>query len=122
MPSGFPRCSCLGRSGNTDAIASLPSGKPAPQAQRAVGALELRAIQFRLATSSAGRLERFEAALTLAAHLECPSDSGQNLTGTEQLGGLLAPLFQGLEISAGTQKCFHSIRDTRDFTIICEIQ
>jgi hypothetical protein len=93
--------------------------------------LELRAIQFRLATSSAGRLERFEAAPppcpvppadALAAHLECPSDSGQNLTGTEQLGGLLAPLFQGLEISAGTQKCFHSIRDTGDFTIICEIQ
>ncbi len=73
-----------------------------PLAQRSVNLVQLGVGELRLAPGSAGRAQGGEAALsplpipatnTLAAHLECASDRGQNLAAAEQLSGLLAPLF-----------------------------
>lgn len=73
-----------------------------PLAQRSVNLVQLGVGELRLAARSTGRAQGGDPALpplpvpatnTLAAHLQCPSDTGQNLAAAEQLRGLLAPLF-----------------------------
>ena len=90
-----------GHTGQGPQIGAKPLG-PRPLAKQALDPLELLAVQFGFATGSAGSSEGGQAALppgsvpatdTLAAHVERPSDKGQNLAGAEQLSGPLAPLF-----------------------------
>jgi hypothetical protein len=111
-----------------EAVGSRPLAKPA------LDAFELRSVQFGFATGSAGGSQGGQAALlpgavpaagTLAAHLECPSHKGRTLAGTEQLRGLPAPLFQGLEISSGTHQWFHASSISQApaiVTLFCEVQ
>lgn len=110
------------------------SVRPRPPAQRTVNPLQLLAIQFRFASRSAGTMQGLRPALppapvpatdTLAAHPECPGDRRQPLAGAEPLGGLLAPVFQGLEIPSRTNRLLHasSIREVLAFvTVLCECQ
>ncbi len=88
-----------------------------PLAERAVDPLELPLVQFWLAARSTHSTQGGQpaplplsvpAADTLAAHLQGPSDRCQNLAHSEQLGGLLAPIFQGSEIPSRTHLYLHA--------------
>jgi hypothetical protein len=111
-----------------EAVGACPLAKPALEA------LQLRAVQSGWATGSADGSQGGQAALlpgavpatgTLAAYLECPGHKGRSLAATEELRGLPAPLFQGLEISSGTHHCFHASNISevlRIVTLFCEVQ
>ncbi len=91
--------------------------RPRPLAQSPVHHFQLLAVQLWLAASTAGSSQRSHAAppplsvpaaYALAAHSEGPGHRRQNLTGAEQLGGLLASIFEGLEISSRRHASLHA--------------
>lgn len=104
-----------------------------PLAQRPVDDLQLLTIELRFAARSARPAQGAHPALppfsvpathALAADREGPSDRGQNLTGPEQRGGLLAPIFQRLKISSRTNPWWHAPRIHQvqaPVTLFCEI-
>ena len=76
--------------------------RPCALAKQVGDLCELVAVEFGLAPGPTGGTEGGQAAPlpglvpatgTLPARVECPSDKGQSLASTEQLGGLLAALF-----------------------------
>lgn len=107
---------------------------PCALAKQVGDLLQLAEVEFGLAAGATGGAQRRQAAPlpglvpatgTLAARVERPSHKGQSLASTEQLGGLLAALFQSLEISSRTHRCFHppTIHYEREIvTVLCEIQ
>jgi hypothetical protein len=106
-----------------------------PSPQRLLDLLQLPAVQLRSAPGSPRSLQRpgppalpllVPTTHTLATHLQFPSDGRQDqLAGSEQPGGVSAPVFQPLKIPSRSNKSTHarSIGYNESFvTVLCEIQ
>jgi hypothetical protein len=106
-----------------------------PLSQRLLDLLELPAVQLRSAPGSPRSLQRpgspalplfVPTTHTLATHLQFTSDGRQDqLAGSEQPGGLSAPVFQPLKIPSRSNKGMHahSVGYNETFvTALCEIQ
>jgi hypothetical protein len=101
VPHAGPPLDHGGHAGQRPQIRAEAVGS-SPLAEPALDAFELRSLQLGFATGPTGGSQGGPAALlpgavpatgTLAAHVECTSDKGRTLAGTEQLRGLPAPLF-----------------------------